>query len=231
MSPAAKSKRTSQAQSLAASQATSQAQIQTHVASALSSADATAAQRVQTLGLVHQARQNQLTRTAKLVVAKYGATSTQATTANADVSASRIAVARIAQAGRQVASAAPKVAAKGWALYGHVYDSQLQPAPAHTVFLVDEQKAYRHEYGFAYTTADGSFSIEYPGCDEERAKRSLYLEIVNAHAQPVYLSTAAFEPKTGTATYQDVTLPAGEAPIGDPPPEIRVIAQPKWPKP
>jgi hypothetical protein len=42
----------------------------------------------------------------------------------------------------------------------------------------------------------------------------------------VYLSTTAFQPATGSASYQNVILSAGEKPIGDPPPEIREIALP-----
>jgi hypothetical protein len=42
----------------------------------------------------------------------------------------------------------------------------------------------------------------------------------------VYLSKTVFQPQAGAATYQDVTLPAGEPIIGDQPKEIRAIAMP-----
>lgn len=88
------------------------------VANALGSADSTAAQRVQNLGLVHQARVAQLTRTAASITARYGADSPQATAAHAKVTAAQATVARIAVVNRQTDTAAPQVAATGWALYG-----------------------------------------------------------------------------------------------------------------
>jgi hypothetical protein len=50
--------------------------------------------------------------------------------------------------------------------------------------------------------------------------------LANSNALPVYLSTTAFQPTLGNATYQKITLPAGEPPIDDPPPEIYRIALP-----
>jgi len=201
--------------------------VNSDAATALASVDSTASQRVQTLGQVHQARVAQLTRTAAAVVKQYGAGSTQAKAAEAAVSASKITVARIAVIHRQVsAPAPPQVAAGGWALYGHVYTSALAPAVAFTVFLVDEQNAYQKEIGFAYTAGDGSFRLNYQPSANAPAVPQLFLEIANAKAQPVYLSTTAFQPQTGVATYQDITLPADEPVLGDPPPDIRAIAMP-----
>ena len=52
------------------------------------------------------------------------------------MTASEATVARVAILDRRVARAAP-VSAMRSALYGHVYDAELQPVSAYTVFLVD----------------------------------------------------------------------------------------------
>jgi hypothetical protein len=207
-------------------QETAQTTVNGNVASALTAADSGAAQRVQQLGLVHQARLAQLTRTSASIAAEYGADSTQATAAAAAVASSKLFVARITQINRQVALAAPPVAAGGWALYGHIYNSALAPAEAYTVFLVDEQNAYQGAVGFSYTASDGSYALNYAPAAGAAALPQLYLQVANAQAQPVYLSAVAFQPATGQATYLDVTLPAGEPVLGDPPAEIRATALP-----
>jgi hypothetical protein len=207
-------------------QETAQATVNTNVSSALAVADGGTAQRVQQLGLVHQARLAQLTRTSASVTAQYGADSTQATAAASAVTSSKLFVARITQIKQQVSLAAPTVAAGGWALYGHVYNSSLTPAAAYTVFLVDEQNAYQGAVGFSYTASDGSYALNYAPASDAQELPQLYLQVANAQAQPVYLSTVAFQPTTGQATYLDVTLPAGEPVLGDPPAEIRATALP-----
>ena len=225
-----------------ATTASTAAKIGSDTATALSAADSTAAQRVQNLNLVHQARLAQLTRTAASVSARYGAGSAQATAAEAKVAASKATIARVATVNQQVSATAPQVSATGWALYGHVYNAQLQPVSAYTVFLVDAKNAYQSAYGFSYTDNTGHFLISFagdpasaqsqsqqssqPALGAAQAAPQLFIEIANANAQPVYLSTTAFQPTLGTATYQNITLPAGEPPIGDPPPEIRQIALP-----
>jgi hypothetical protein len=50
--------------------------------------------------------------------------------------------------------------------------------------------------------------------------------VANQKAEPVYLSTAAFAPVLGQATYQTITLAAGEPILGDPPVEIKRVAMP-----
>jgi len=207
-------------------QETAQTTVNTNVASALAVADSGTAQRVQQLGLVHQARLTQLTRTSVSVAAQYGADSTQATAAAAAVTSSKRLVARITQINRQVTLDAPAVASGGWALYGHIYNAALAAAAAYTVFLVDEQNAYQGAVGFAYSASDGSYALNYAPASDAQALPELYLQVANAQAQPVYLSTVAFQPTTGQATYLDVTLPAGEPVLGDPPAEIRATALP-----
>jgi hypothetical protein len=216
----------------ATNQPTTTATLNSDVASALNTADTTASKRLQALGLVHQARVAQLTRTAASLTTEYGASSAQAKAAEAAISASKITVARIAVINRQVSvTQPPQVAASGWAIYGHVYNSQLAPAVAYTIFFVNEQNTYQREIGFAYTGKDGSFHLNYPGLASAPAPDQLYLEIVNAKAQPVYLAATAFQPQVGVATYQDITLPAGEPVLGDPPAEIRETAFPETKRP
>ena len=218
------------------------AEINNTVASELSSADSTASQGVQILSNINQARLAQRTRAAASITARFGASSPQAIAAEAAVTASKATVARVAIINQQVSAATPQVSATGWALYGHVYNAQLQPVSAYTVFLVDAKKAYQSAYGFSYTDSTGYFLISFagdpaspqspthessqPASAASQALPQLFMEIANSNALPVYLSTTAFQPTLGTATYQNITLPAGEAPIGDPPPEIRRIALP-----
>jgi hypothetical protein len=207
--------------------------VNSNVASSLTVADSTSAQRLQSLGLVHQARLAQLTRTAASVTAQYGATSVQATAAEAAVTTSRVTVARLAVLNLQVKTNLPQVADTGWSLYGHIYNAQLQPVSAYTVFFVDEQNAYQSAFGFAYTVSDGSYQLRFSGSPNAAGvptnpagTSQLFLQIVNDKAEPVYLSTTPFQPQVGAATYQDVTLPEGEPILGDPPAEIRAIAMP-----
>jgi hypothetical protein len=198
--------------------------VNNNVSSVLSDTDAVAAQRVQGLGQIHQARLAQLTRTAAVVTEQYGASSTQAKAAQAAVTVSKATVTRIAVLNRQVNITPPQTSAKGWSLYGHVYHSTYEPAQAYTVFLVSEQNAYQSAIGFAYTASDGSFTLNYNGAGSVSSE--LFLEIVNDKAQPVYLSTTPFQPTTGSTNYQDVTLPVNEPVLGDPPAEIKRVAFP-----
>ena len=218
------------------------AEINNSVASELSTADSTATQGVQILSNINQARLAQRTRAAASITARFGASSPQATVAEAAVTASKATVARVAIINQQVSAGTPQVSATGWALYGHVYNAQLQPVSAYTVFLVDAKNAYQSAYGFTYTDSTGYFLISFagdPASSQSPTRESsqpaptapqtlpqLFIEIANSNALPVYLSKTAFQPTLGAATYQNVTLPAGEAPIGDPPPEIRRIALP-----
>ncbi len=187
---------------------------------------------MQNLKLVHQARLSQLTRTAAALNAKYGATDSRTVAAEAAVTAQSAAVSRIAVASQQAATSAPTVATGGWALHGRVYDAQLEPSAKFTVYLVNSQKAYQAQYGFAYTDDTGYFLINYAPVAGQAASAAspLYVAIVDDKAAPVYLATTAFQPATGKATYQNITLAAGDTPLGDPPADIRQIALPPQPK-
>ncbi|MFP3556875.1 hypothetical protein SB861_40105 [Paraburkholderia sp. SIMBA_049] len=206
--------------------------VQSAIATMLGSADSTAAQRMQSLTLVHQARVARLTRTAASVVAQHGAGSAEASAAQADVSAAKASFARIAVASRQMTTAAPQVAANGWALHGRVVDAQLQPLAGYCVFLVDAQNAYQQAYGFSYTDSTGYFLLNYAGPpaalakEEQQAASPVFIEVANQKAQPVFLSTSAFTPTPGSAVYQNFAIAAGAKPIGDPPAGIRKTAFP-----
>jgi hypothetical protein len=212
------------------------AKIDGDVKTALTAADAATGQHVDTLALVHQARVAHLTRTEVAVSAQFGADSTQAAAAKAAVTTAQGVASRLAVLRRQVNLPQPEVAATGWALHGHVYNDALQPVSAYCVFLVDEENTYQRAYGFAYTDANGYFALNVPAPaapakDQAYAAApppppKLFIEVANAKAQPVYLSAAAFEPTLGTATFQNIVLPAGENPIGNPPRAIRRTALP-----
>jgi hypothetical protein len=208
--------------------------IESGIGDALTSADSTAADNVQSLGLLQQAKLSRLTRSAATATAQYGASSTQATAALAAVAASKTTIARVAVVQQKVTTPAPAVASAGWALHGRVYDATLNPLARHSVFLVDSQKAYQSDYGFAYTDSTGYFLLNYAGpaaatkadASATSTASGLYLQIANTAAKPVYLSTTAFQPAAGSTTYQPVTLPAGEPALGDLPAEVRAVALP-----
>jgi hypothetical protein len=207
--------------------------------SALSTVDTQATQRLTILGLIYQARQSQLTRSAANIAAQQGSGSEQATAAEAAVAAAKATVARLAVAQQQLTTETPAVSDSGWALYGRVYSAQLEPAVGYCVFLVDAQKAYYSAAGFAYTDSTGYFLLTYPetatkpGTPAGEAQPDtavqppvLYVQITNPSGQPVYLSTTALAPALGTATYQTFALPAAEQPLGDPPSAVRAVALP-----
>lgn len=139
------------------------AEINNSVASELGTADSTATQAVQLLSNINNARLAQQTRAAASATARFGASSPQAVAAEAAVTASKATVVRVAILNQQVSAATPQVSATGWALYGHVYNAQLQPVSAYTVFLVDAKNAYQSAYGFTYTDSTGYFLISFAG--------------------------------------------------------------------
>jgi hypothetical protein len=191
----------------------------------VSGADTLAKQRAQTLSQVQQARVTQASRAAAAAVAQFGAGSPQASTAQSAAKSAITISARVAVFQQQAATAAPQVPANGWVLHGRLYDSSLRPVAAATVYLVDSTKAYQSAYGFAYTDDTGYYSLSHAGATGSTAP-ALYLAATNANAEPVYLGGTAVPLVTGTATYQNISLAAGNAPIGDPPAEIKRVALP-----
>jgi hypothetical protein len=206
------------------------------VTSNLASADNIAAQRVQTLTWVHQARAAQLSRTAATLKAQYGPNDPGVKSAEAAVAAANADAARVAVVHQQVATPEPQVAPSGWALHGRVFDPELKPVSGFTVFLVDTAKAYQQAYGFAYTDDTGYFLLNYAGSDpasrdksatSTQAQPELFFEITDSKEMPVYLSPTTFQPVLGSATYQNIILPADDQAIGAPPAQIRAVALPK----
>jgi hypothetical protein len=192
----------------------------------LNSADSSVNQGIQNLKLLQQARLNQANRTVAALTAQYGASDPRVKAAQAAVTATKTALARVTMVHQQVVAPAVQVAATGWALQGYVLDAQLQPAAKYTVFLVDASKAYQAEYGFAYTDDTGYFLLNYAGAAGQAAPAQLYIEVANPDANPVYLSSTAFAPVLGTASFQNIVLPAGGQILGDPPAAIRAVALP-----
>jgi hypothetical protein len=222
------------------------ADIGSQINNSLAAADDVAAQRVQTLAWVHQARAAQLSRSAASLKARYGSDDPGVKIAEAALAAANATAAQVAVVHYQVTTADPQVAANGWTLHGRVFDAQLAPSSGYTVFLVDSSKTYQQAYGFAYTDSTGYFLLNYsrsvgasgqtpaaaPGQTASKAAPQaattpeLFVAVVDTKAQPVFLSKTTFQPVIGSATYQNV-LPTGQQPIGDPPPEIRQVAIPK----
>jgi hypothetical protein len=217
------------------------------ITSNLAAADDIAAQRVQTLAWVHQARAAQLSRTAVSLKAQYGPNDPGVKSAEAAVAAANAAAAQVVVVHHQVRTADPQVAPKGWALHGRVFDAQLAPASGYTVFLVDSAKSYQQAYGFAYTDATAYFLLNYPGpnatsggtpaaapgktpseaASQAASTPELFVQVADTKARLMFPSPPAFKPVIGSATYQTIMLPEGQPPIGDPPPEIRQVAIPK----
>jgi|SRR5579863_530445 len=226
------------------SQSMTPEELNAQIVNALTTADGVATRSAADLKLVHQARVAHLTRTAAFLIEKYGAGDPRAKDAQDAVAAEKVTVARVSMLHQQVSTAVPQVATTGWALYGRVFNAQIQPVAGYTVFLVDAQKIYQQAFGFAYTDNTGYFLINYPGpmsakstagattanAETSVAALQLFVEVADANAHPVYLSATAFQPAIGKATYQNIVLPAGEKPIGDPPPEIRRVALPRQKK-
>ena len=210
--------------------------LQTQINSGLTAADDNAAQGMGTLKLVHQARVAHLTRAAAFLTKKYGEGDLRAKDAQAAVAAEKVTVARVSVVHQQVSTPAPQVSTAGWTLHGRVFDAQLKPLTGYTVFLVDSSKTYQQTYGFAYTDDTGYFLLNYAGSDaasrdksatETQAQPELFVEITDSKARPVYLSPTAFQPVLGSATYQNIVLPADDQAIGAPPAQIRKVALPK----
>jgi hypothetical protein len=215
-------------------------EIATELQNTLTSADTLAAQRVQNLQLVHQARLSRLNRELAGLQAQK-APESDVKAAESAVAAATYTAGRAAVVHLQLATAQPEAAATGWVLNGRVFDANQKPVSGFTVFLVDAQKSYQKDLGFAFTDNTGYFLINFSGSQsttdtpsaknhatkqQAAAAQQLFLEVADTQAQPVYLSGAAFEPAAGSVTYQNITLLPGNQPIGDPPAEIRSVAMP-----
>lgn len=191
-------------------------------------ADSTSASGLQLLAQTHQARLAQVTRIAATITKQTGASSAQATAAQAAVSSSQATVARVAILKQRVTAQAPVVPATGWGIYGSVYNSSNAPVQGYSVYFVDSTNTYQNTYGIAYTQADGSYQFVYTGppAGQTAPAAALYLQVANASGQPIYTSKTAFAPTTGLATYQAITLPVREKPLGVLPIVLRSVTLP-----
>ena len=158
----------------------------------VTAADTQAAASVSTLGLIQQARLANLRRTVTLATATYGKESTQAAAAAQAATATAAASARLTVLGQQIDTPAPTVAASGWVLHGRVYASDLTPQASYTVFLVDAQKNYLSNHGFAYTDATGYFLLSSDGSSAAKSSDA-------AAAAPPATSAPAAAPSAPSA--------------------------------
>ncbi|HEY2472706.1 MAG TPA: hypothetical protein VGI45_33285 [Terracidiphilus sp.] len=214
---------------------------------AVDAADGSSAETLGNITLIHQARLSRMQRNfAELKNA--GASTDTLQQAQAAINTSNTRIAQLSALQQQAATPAPTVSPNGWALQGRVLGDSLAPVGQLTVFLVDGNKVWQREYGFAYTDNTGYFLINYPGegsskpddaksstAQKSKAKEAagapastpeLFLEIANAQRKPIYLASDAFSPALGSTTYQTISLPAGQKPIGDPPAELKSTAIP-----
>jgi hypothetical protein len=213
-------------------QAVAENEIASVSTSALTAADTTSADRLDNLSLVQQARISQLSRTVSSLTAKYGAGSAQVAAAQATLGAAQGTVARVQMLRQQTAESAPIVPETGWAVWGHVYDSNSNPLGGYCVFLVDSQKNYQNAYGFQFTDSTGSFAITAAAGASSAAATipTVFLAITNANAQLVYVGSQALALAVGSALYVDTSLAAGAPVLGDLPAEIRKVAVPRTKK-
>ena len=198
-------------------------QISETTAAALASADAGSSQTILNLQMVHHARLSQLKRTADALKKQLGPDDPSVQEAEAAVKVGSAKIARISVVHQELDTPTPQVAADGWALHGRVYSSDLKPHAKYTVFFVDSQKSYQEAFGFAYTDNTGYFLFNVAGA---KTTPLLFLAMTNTKGEPIYLSTTPFQPAPGSVTYQNITLPSGAQPLGDPPPAIRDVALP-----
>jgi len=206
-------------------------ELQSGISTALTATDTVSATRLSDLTLVHKARLSQLTRSVKAATAQYGEASSQAAKAQAAVTAEHNIVARVELVKRRTALTAPTVSANGWAVWGLVHDTNSKPLRGYCVFLVDEQKNYQSEYGFAYTDESGAFTINFAGAATAAGQTkatvpTVFLSITNAKAQQVFIGSKALSLTIGSALYVDTALPVGAPPLGDIPQEIQRTAVP-----
>jgi len=109
---------------------------------------------------------------------------------------------------QRLSTPAPQVAQAGWALHGHVFTADLRPASGLTVFLVDGQKAYQQQFGFAVTDDTAYFLLNYAGAaGPAQTAAQLFVEISNQGGKAIYLSPTPFQPVLGGATYREIILP------------------------
>ncbi|HWF08923.1 MAG TPA: hypothetical protein VG297_10700 [Bryobacteraceae bacterium] len=201
-------------------------QLREQVGSGLSALDARATDTAGQLQLVLQARVSRLTRTAAALNAQYGPGDPAVKKAEAVAAAGQTAARRAAAVQEQLATPAPQVSPKGWALHGRVFDSGLQPLAAYTVFLVDAEKTFQRAFGFAYTDKTGYFLINYPGGNDTAAAAGLFVQVADANGDPVYVDSDPFTAEPSSATYQNIILPADGEAIGNPPAPVREAGLP-----
>lgn len=203
------------------------AQISETTSAALASADAGSSQTVLNLQMVHHARLSQLKRTADALKKQLGPDDPSVREAEAAVKVGSAKIARIAVVHQELDTPAPQVATDGWALHGRVYSSDLKPHAKFTVFFVDSQKTYQEVFGFAYTDNTGYFLFNVAGAETgTKTTPPLFLAMTNTKGEPIFLSATPFQPAAGSVTYQNITLPSGAQPLGDPPQAIRDVALP-----
>jgi hypothetical protein len=207
------------------------AQISETTSAALASADAGSSQTVLNLQMVHHARLSQLKRTADALKKQLGPDDPSVQEAEAAVKVGSSKIARISVVHQELDTPPPQVAPDGWVFHGRVYSSDLKPHAKYTVFFVDGQKSYQEAFGFAYTDDTGYFLFNVAGPQTgtptgTQPTPPLFLAMTNTKGEPIFLSATPFQPAPGSVTYQNITLPSGAHPLGDPPPAIRAVALP-----
>ena len=200
------------------------AQIDETTAAALAAADAGSSQTVLNLRMAHNARLSQLKRTAVALKKQLGPDDPSVKAAEAAVETGSAKVARISVVHQELDTPAPQVAADGFVLHGRLFSSELKPHAKYTAFLVDSQKVWQEAFGFSYTDNTGYFQLNVAGA--KTTTQPLFLAMTNTKGEPIFLSETPFQPALGKAIYQNITLPSGAHPLGDPPPAIRDVAFP-----
>ena len=209
---------------------------------AFADADTAAAERIQNLQWVHQARGSQLARAAADLKAEFGANDAVVKRAEQAAAAARTTGARLSSLHRQMTTEDPPVAPGGWALHGHVFTGDGKPVRGFTVFLVDAANAYQELYGFANTDDAGRFILASKPAETESSKETkagsraqapapeLFVKVTDLRSRPVYLDTTPLPLVPGSVTYKDIELAEGAPPMGQPPGDAKRVAPKPKPK-
>jgi hypothetical protein len=172
------------------------------------------------LTLTHQARISQLQRQAASLTALHGATDSRVVALQASIQSQQSLVSKLGMVRDQATTPAPVIPPNGWVLHGRVRDQNLQPVAELTVLLLNEQKEWLRNNGYAFTDATGYYLLTHAPADsgeyDSAASLSAFLEVLNQKRQPLYIDSSAFTLSTGVALYRDIVLPS-LTPLGNPP--------------
>jgi len=118
-------------------------------------------QQFATMAAVRQARINLFQRQLTALQSQPGANAQTVATLQSSIQSQKLSLAALSAVNTQAATPAPPVPAHGWVLYGRITDTNSQPVPKLTVSLTNQERTWLRQYGYAFTDANGNFSLTY----------------------------------------------------------------------